>query len=292
MVHPDSSNLVLTGGEGLSPDYPMVVSYSTDAGGSWTRCLLSDTARGYVYALAIAPSQPRVIYAGGCINTPGAVFVSKDFGRTWNACAGAPTGKVYGLAVHPDDANVVYAAASDSLWKTVNGGTTWTRLGVAYSLKAVCFYPGCPDTVLVGGRYGVALSTDGGGTWERFNAGLACSTVTRLRFGVTDRVRLYAGTGAKGVYGYSFPTGIGEMPNAELRMTNVPTIVRGVLRMPESAICHSTFVLLNAMGREVAELRPGENDIRHLAPGVYFVRGKGSSGRGIKGPSAKVVIQR
>ena len=31
--------------------------------------------------------------------------------------------------------------------------------------------------------------------------------------------------------------------------------------------------LLDATGRRIMELMPGANDVRHLAPGVYFVRG-------------------
>jgi hypothetical protein len=34
-------------------------------------------------------------------------------------------------------------------------------------------------------------------------------------------------------------------------------------------------VLLDIMGRKVMSLKPGENDIRHVAPGVYFVRTEG-----------------
>ncbi|UCG42624.1 MAG: hypothetical protein JSU73_12305 [candidate division WOR-3 bacterium] len=49
--------------------------------------------------------------------------------------------------------------------------------------------------------------------------------------------------------------------------------------------------LLDLSGRSVAELRPGENDIRHAAPGVYFIR-EGSRVQGFEGPSRKVVIQR
>ncbi len=50
------------------------------------------------------------------------------------------------------------------------------------------------------------------------------------------------------------------------------TIARHVLRMPESAIRHSSFALLNSAGRKVMDLLPGENDVRHLSPGIYFVR--------------------
>ncbi|OYD16246.1 hypothetical protein CH330_03360 [candidate division WOR-3 bacterium JGI_Cruoil_03_51_56] len=69
------------------------------------------------------------------------------------------------------------------------------------------------------------------------------------------------------------------------------TIVRGVLWLPASAIRHSTFALLNSAGRKVAELVPGPNDIRHLAPGVYFVSRASGSEREASSVH-KVVIQR
>ena len=71
-----------------------------------------------------------------------------------------------------------------------------------------------------------------------------------------------------------------ETPNAEVRMTNAATIVRGALFLPRDMtglpgnpdrIPRPT--LLDATGRRIMELMPGANDVRHLAPGVYFVRG-------------------
>ena len=44
--------------------------------------------------------------------------------------------------------------------------------------------------------------------------------------------------------------------------------------------------LLDAAGRCVLDLRPGPNDVRHLSPGVYFVR------EGHPGPPARVIIVR
>ena len=70
------------------------------------------------------------------------------------------------------------------------------------------------------------------------------------------------------------PAGIGKRQ---------PTVVRGVLRMPrdtrlgtqrdlpERDLVVSRAVLLDVSGREVMALRPGDNNVRHLAPGVYFV---------------------
>ena len=52
------------------------------------------------------------------------------------------------------------------------------------------------------------------------------------------------------------------------------TIVRGVLMLAGAGSRqHSAYraELLDAAGRRVMELAPGPNDVRHLAPGVYFV---------------------
>jgi hypothetical protein len=52
-----------------------------------------------------------------------------------------------------------------------------------------------------------------------------------------------------------------------------PTVIRGVLFLPEAASHKPKAArLLDAAGRKVMELRPGANDVRALAPGVYFVR--------------------
>jgi hypothetical protein len=64
------------------------------------------------------------------------------------------------------------------------------------------------------------------------------------------------------------------------------TIARAVLLLPEPAIRHSSFALLNCVGRKVMDLQPGENDVRHLSPGVYFVRSESTA------RPTKVIIQR
>jgi len=52
-----------------------------------------------------------------------------------------------------------------------------------------------------------------------------------------------------------------------------PTIVRSVLSLDERpSPSSSTSRLLDISGRKVMHLKPGANDVRALAPGVYFVR--------------------
>jgi CubicO group peptidase (beta-lactamase class C family) len=69
-------------------------------------------------------------------------------------------------------------------------------------------------------------------------------------------------------------TAVEETPNAEVRTANVwPTIARGVLLLPKrTSSSPSTNWLLDIAGRKVLDLHPGANDVRTLAPGVYFVR--------------------
>lgn len=55
----------------------------------------------------------------------------------------------------------------------------------------------------------------------------------------------------------------------------LPTIVRGMLFLPASSLRLHPSSLFDMTGRAVMSLRPGANDVRGLAPGVYFVRPPG-----------------
>ena len=73
----------------------------------------------------------------------------------------------------------------------------------------------------------------------------------------------------------------------------MPTVVRGVLflsevpsRKPQAAS------LLDISGRKVMNLRPGANDVRALAPGVYFVREEPQAASSKPQAVRKVVVTR
>jgi hypothetical protein len=53
----------------------------------------------------------------------------------------------------------------------------------------------------------------------------------------------------------------------------------------------SRAALLDAAGRKVMDLAPGDNDVSRLAPGVYFVRNC-SCGQVVRWSSEKVVVAR
>jgi hypothetical protein len=65
-----------------------------------------------------------------------------------------------------------------------------------------------------------------------------------------------------------------ETPSDEVRTANAASVVRGVLFLPEASSHkpQAASWLLDISGRKVLDLLPGPNDVRALAPGVYFVR--------------------
>ncbi|MEO0005737.1 MAG: T9SS type A sorting domain-containing protein [candidate division WOR-3 bacterium] len=66
--------------------------------------------------------------------------------------------------------------------------------------------------------------------------------------------------------------GIEEYPQPEVKGSHLPaTVVRNVLRWTKTEDRAQVF-LVDVTGRKVLELKPGENDVRHLSPGVYFIR--------------------
>src|ERR1044072_4388545 len=86
---------------------------------------------GLVLAIAIDPSAPSTIYAG----TLGAgVFKSTDGATNWVAAStglfndGNPS-NVNSLAIDRTNTNIIFAGTFSGLFKTTNGGGTWSRLG-------------------------------------------------------------------------------------------------------------------------------------------------------------------
>ncbi|MEO0081996.1 MAG: VCBS repeat-containing protein [candidate division WOR-3 bacterium] len=90
-----------------------------------------------------------------------------------------------------------------------------------------------------------------------------------------------------------YRTGIAQ-PRTQASVRQVAaSMVRGVLLLPEgySDERGASTVLLDISGRKMMELAPGPNDIRHLAPGVYFLQQANQSktrGQGV----CKIIVAR
>jgi len=87
--------------------------------------------------------------------------------------------------------------------------------------------------------------------------------------------------------------GIEQSPKPQAASSKpVATVVRGVLFLLEASNPKPQAAsLLDVSGRKVLDLKPGPNDVRALAPGVYFVREQPQAASLKPQAVRKVVIQ-
>jgi photosystem II stability/assembly factor-like uncharacterized protein len=283
IVHPESANVIITGGQGPSTqtNWSFVISHSRDNGNTWTRCNLSGTLSGWCHALAVAPSAPEVIYAAGQVTGSGAVYRSSTRGVSWQPTTTAPADTIYGLAVLPGDANRVIAATHSGAYLSTDGGANWSSLGGGSRLRAIAVHPFGPDTLAVAGDQGVMISRNAGQTWTPLNQGLDTLAVTSLSFCGTGGTQLVAGTAGRGCFVWSFVSGVSEGPaTGGRRLLHIAspfagwTCARGRER--------ESFELYDVTGKLVAT-QPGARIGEALPAGSYSVRSRtGETARVVK----------
>lgn len=200
-VHPSNPSIVYGAGYHYisSGNYEMVCLKSTDAGTSWSTT--SIIAGGYTYgrAVAIDPSNPNVIYVGGNDNEDSTyhprVFKSTDGGSTFtDVTMGTGAGYyVYSLAVHPTSSIVYVGTYTDGIWRSADGGSSWTKVSTLYYNYQMATSPANPDLVLSGGSSSIYRSTDAGVTWTSLTTGLYGSTYYGLDISHSNASSLFAG---------------------------------------------------------------------------------------------------
>jgi photosystem II stability/assembly factor-like uncharacterized protein len=157
-------------------------------------------------AIAVAPSNPSIVWAGGgeadnrqSSSWGDGVFKSTDGGAHWQHMGLTETRHIGRIVIHPSDPNIVYVAAVGHLWgsnpergvyKTTDGGQTWHR--VLYrdpntGAIDLVMDPRDPDVLFAalyqrqrkgwgfnggGPGSGILRTTDGGATWTELAGGL------------------------------------------------------------------------------------------------------------------------
>jgi photosystem II stability/assembly factor-like uncharacterized protein len=167
---------------------------SLDGGATWTLSF----GPAPVAAMAIAPTNPAMVYAGVAARGVGGVFSTTDGGDTWRR---GGTDLVRGLTVDPLTPSTVYAGTNAGLFKSTDAGLTFEFHKVGNSFNAVnalAVDPSLTSTVYAGTDGAVTTSTDGGVTWVFRSSGVI-GTVHALAIQASSPSTLYAGT-SNGVF--------------------------------------------------------------------------------------------
>src|SRR3954466_5815421 len=224
---------------------------STNQGTSWTPVFDKVDAMMSIGDLAVAPSNPNIVWAGtGEANNRQSsswgdgVYKSVDGGRTWANTGLKESRHVGRIIVHPTNPDIVYVAAVGHLWgsnpdrgvfKTVDGGQTWKK--VLYvddntGANDIVMDPRDPRTLYAatyqrqrkswgfnGGGPGSAIykSTDAGDHWTKLTKGLPVGDKGRIALASSGGGPVYAlieastGTGGRGAAAAA--PGAAPMPN-------------------------------------------------------------------------------
>ncbi|HEX2224167.1 MAG TPA: hypothetical protein VHN15_08165 [Thermoanaerobaculia bacterium] len=180
-------------------DFPFChLARSVNRGRSWT-CLLGEVS---VDRLAVEPSSSNLYLIAA-----GNVFVLTEGTRPGLEFRGngLPPNGTHDFAFDPRQPGALYAATDAGVFKTVNGGRSWTRLTrgmptgeAAYS---VAVDPVLPRVVYAGLRGRVYRSLNAGRTWQLLGDGLpADAEILDLLASASDPHRLYAVAAGYGLF--------------------------------------------------------------------------------------------
>jgi photosystem II stability/assembly factor-like uncharacterized protein len=163
--------------------------------------------RGSISALAPSPIDGRTIWAG---TNDGLVHVTRDAGTTWadvSPPALAEWARVSSLEASHFDTNTAYAAADATglddtrplLWRTRDGGATWTAIGASLPagavVNAVREDPFRRGLLFAATDRSVFVSFDDGDRWQTLRINLPATSITDLVIKDTDLVAASDGRG-------------------------------------------------------------------------------------------------
>ncbi len=150
---------------------------SDNAGETW-RLVDSPLSNYCVWALAIGPVEPEIMFAGTGTPNRATIFRSKDGGASWEQrpveiaeeCPAVGVPRVTGIAIDPDNRRNIWVGLEvDGVRRSTDGGDTWVKLNGGIpnpDVHNVTVAAGPPNTVVVVVNNDVYTSDDDGTTWK------------------------------------------------------------------------------------------------------------------------------
>ncbi|HMF17258.1 MAG TPA: hypothetical protein VKE98_08635, partial [Gemmataceae bacterium] len=203
--------------------------FKTVDGGVHWQPIFDSQAVSSIGALAVAPSDPNIVWAGtgeawirSHISIGDGIYQSTDAGKSWKHMGLEKTGRIARVIIDPRDPNIVFAAAVGTaygpqpergVFRTTDGGKTWERVLFTDEKS------GCSDIIMDlnnprimfagmwtfeihtwgrdsgGPGSGLFKSTDGGTSWKKLTGhGLPAKTTGKVGLAIarTNSNRVYA----------------------------------------------------------------------------------------------------
>lgn len=179
---------------------------STNGGLSWNTCTTGMTGTApWVTIWKQDPVTATRLYAGRQN-----MFVSNDQAGTWTQLTALPAaGGVVEFAIAPSNNQVLYVIKSNNIFKSTNGGTSWSTITgtipvASAGLQNVCVSPTDANKVwVVSGNYSngnkVWYSSNGGTTWTNWSSNLPNIPANCIVYEPGSGDRVYVGMDV-GVY--------------------------------------------------------------------------------------------
>ncbi len=201
---------------------------TSDGGVTWN-AIFEDQPVSSIGALAVAPSDPNVVWAGtgepfirSNISVGWGVFRSTDAGKNWTKMGLDNTGRIARIVVHPTNPDIVYVASlghaygpqqERGIYRSLDGGKNWERVlfvNDSTGASELIMDPSNPRILFAGmwqvqintwGRVsggagsGIWMSRDGGTTWKRLTGnGLPTTQVGKIGLAMSkaNSNRIYA----------------------------------------------------------------------------------------------------
>ncbi|MBA3663782.1 MAG: T9SS type A sorting domain-containing protein [Bacteroidetes bacterium] len=194
-----------------SDDNTIVASYiqgdfqlSTNGGSSWASISNGLTGNAaWVAPIVQSPTSPNVYYCGYQN-----VYMSPDQGTTWTQM-GTIGGVLDEIKIAPSNTNVIYASSTGGIFKTSNGGNSWSNItgtipvsqAQLTNIAVDSLNPSNVYVTLSGYSAGnkVYASSNGGATWINYSTGLPNIPMNCIVHSNKAPQALYVGTDV-GIY--------------------------------------------------------------------------------------------
>jgi photosystem II stability/assembly factor-like uncharacterized protein len=150
---------------------------SNDAGQTWN--LQDSPLSNYcVWAVAMDPADPQIMFAGTGTPNPATIFRSSDGGKSWEQrpvqvaaeCPAVGVPRVTGIAIDPTNRRDIWVGLEvDGVRRSTDGGDTWTSINGGIpnpDVHNVAVAAGPPKTVVVVVNNDIFTSNDSGASWH------------------------------------------------------------------------------------------------------------------------------